>query len=1009
MKKILALIYTLVLLICISACSTTKSKDEVKGFKRFYHNTTSKFNGYFNAEELMKESMLVLQDMHADNYNTVLSVYDYVEVPDPKAITADMDKAIEKASTVATIHDIGNYVDDCYVLIGKAQYLKHDYIGAEETFQYFEEVFDPKNPYGRVYSQSKSKTTVKDRRKALAKERKEREKEREEAKKEQEEERKERAKERKEKEKERKRKAKERKKNAKKNRGRSDRSSRSRKTSEERESEKIADDAQKQRQEQSEIRRKELEEQKKLEEEEEKRRQELKEKKRKEQAYENEGEGAIFKNKTAYTEGLYWLARTYIETERYSTADYTFKKLEAIEGLSDRVKKQLPAARAHYFMKVGDYPAALRSLEEAINTEKDKRNRGRYAFIRAQIYDRDDNYTQAFEEYQRAKKLTPDFEMKFNAELNILKLSFRTGKMSQKQAMAKLNNMLGESKNSGYADQIYFTIGQIELNAGNVDKAIASFEQAIASSSGNPNVKLETYYKLAELLYDQELYSRAKENYDQAFKLMSSQDERYRKVERMSKHLTDIADNIAKVQLQDSLLKLSLLSEAELLEVAEKIITSEAYAAQQAQSRPMDKRSNIITSNRQLGAGRSSFFAYNPVSLNQGRVEFNRTWGDRVLEDNWRRSLRADATTQSDLLEVEEAEEVDEGYTEEQLKEIVKEVPRNEIQRLSSHKKIQNALFQLGILFRERLRNYERSVASLERLVREYPDFEKRDEALFYLYLGYDDLGQMKKVNEVKAKLVSEFPDSKFTKLATDPSYAESLKAEETSVESYYTNTYRLFEQGAYEEVIARTAELNKLFPDNEDFRPKFDMISAMSYGSVEGKERYIKELESLVKRHPNTPEETRAKEILRFLRGDREAFASILYEEAIDKFVAEPEKLHYVFVVVYDMGQREFDQAKININKYNKKYHRFDNLKISNIYLNQDNKAQIILVRSFKDKDAAMQYYSGIQDNKAEFIGDEQIGFDAFPSTQRNYREVIKQRGVSNYRIFFDQNYLDK
>ena len=229
MKKFLHFICLVFVITLISSCSTTKSKDEIKGFKKFYHNTTAKFNGFFNVEELMRESMIKLQDMHFDNYNEILDVYDYVNVENPQSVRADLDKAIEKVSTVATIHDYSNYVDDCYVLIGKAQYLKHDYIGAEETFQYFEEMFDPKNPYGRVYSKSRSKKSGRATPKELKRQRKEKEQERKEKQKVKDQERKEKEKERedqrkeqqklrKEKEKERKRKAKERKKNSKKGR-----------------------------------------------------------------------------------------------------------------------------------------------------------------------------------------------------------------------------------------------------------------------------------------------------------------------------------------------------------------------------------------------------------------------------------------------------------------------------------------------------------------------------------------------------------------------------------------------------------------------------------------------------------------------------------------------------------------------------------------------------------------------------------------------------------------------
>ena len=123
-------------MLLLSGCSTTKSKDDQSKFKKFYHNTTSKYNGFFNAKEIMATTLVELDDLHEDNYNKVLPVYNYVAVENPKSVTPELDKAIEKVITVATIHDLSNYVDDCYVLMGTAQYLKQDYASAEETFQY---------------------------------------------------------------------------------------------------------------------------------------------------------------------------------------------------------------------------------------------------------------------------------------------------------------------------------------------------------------------------------------------------------------------------------------------------------------------------------------------------------------------------------------------------------------------------------------------------------------------------------------------------------------------------------------------------------------------------------------------------------------------------------------------------------------------------------------------------------------------------------------------------------
>ena len=151
-------------------------------------------------------------------------------------------------------------------------------------------------------------------------------------------------------------------------------------------------------------------------------------------------------------------------------------------------------------------------------------------------------------------------------------------------------------------------------------------------------------------------------------------------------------------------------------------------------------RDSLRTGNRNItSVGRSSFFAYNPIALNQGQTEFRKTWNERVLEDNWRRSLRSDATSASLEDEINEADE-ELTITDEQIDAFLRGVPRSPTQKKAAQVKIYNALFNLGIQFRERLRNHEKAIEVLERLVNEYPEFEKRDEALFYLYQSQDAL-----------------------------------------------------------------------------------------------------------------------------------------------------------------------------------------------------------------------------------------------------------------------------
>jgi len=160
-------------LISLSACVTTKkSKSETGWLKKQIHDVNARYNGYFNAKELYKISVDQLVDGHEDNYNRILEIYPYGTEDDRKGVEENMDKAIEKVVKVASLHEPSKWVDDCYVMMGKAQYLKGDYESAQETLEYFVDDFNPSDPDSRVYQSPDRKTSSKQRKKKQADERK---------------------------------------------------------------------------------------------------------------------------------------------------------------------------------------------------------------------------------------------------------------------------------------------------------------------------------------------------------------------------------------------------------------------------------------------------------------------------------------------------------------------------------------------------------------------------------------------------------------------------------------------------------------------------------------------------------------------------------------------------------------------------------------------------------------------------------------------------------------------
>ncbi|HBG70281.1 MAG: hypothetical protein A2W93_13000 [Bacteroidetes bacterium GWF2_43_63] len=147
MRKSHLLILSL-LLIAASACSTKKNT----AMRRGYHNLTSHFNAYFNGNEALKEGIANLSNAHIDNYTQIISVFPEGTEKDIMGITPLMDRSIEKAYKVIAKHSMEfkgveyvKWIDDSYLMMGKASFYKHDYEKASSTLDYVTKKYN-KNP-----------------------------------------------------------------------------------------------------------------------------------------------------------------------------------------------------------------------------------------------------------------------------------------------------------------------------------------------------------------------------------------------------------------------------------------------------------------------------------------------------------------------------------------------------------------------------------------------------------------------------------------------------------------------------------------------------------------------------------------------------------------------------------------------------------------------------------------------------------------------------------------------
>ncbi len=964
MKNIWKIALAGVVLLCVvatTACVTTKKKgQETSKTKRFYHSFTNKYNYWFNADELFRLTTTKLEEQHVDNYSQILEIYPYAAA-EPSGVRAELDNIILKSAKGISLHRPGRWTDDNYGLMGKAQFLKRDYETAEATYKFIREEQDPRrSSKSKIKSSKSSKQKISEKKKAAAKKKKAAAEKRKKA-------------------------AAEKKKKA--AAAKKARSKNKKKKSAEKEKVETKTTTTP-------------------------------------TAVPKDSEEITVKTDNPYNQpfgrthdfpsSMVWYGRTLTERDKYEEAEFLFRELWEDRNFPPNRQDDLATAEAYLFIKQKQYGKAIAPLSKAIELSDSKQERARLSFILAQLYERAGQLEQAYAAYDKVLRNGPKYEMEFNARLKQTSAGWANSKIDAESALKTYDRMLNDDKNLEYRDQIYFSMADIALHDGQKTKGIEYLRKSLAFNTNNTAQRAETYLKLADLYFEDEQFVQAKAYYDSTITVLPIEDARYKRASDYANNLKDIARLIQTIEANDSIVRVFRMSDAERKELA-KTIRKQREEAQAAAilAGAKDPAATGPTKAPTPTAGNkpSSFYFYNENFLKKGRKDFARNWGDRKLDDNWRRSNRLVAGGIDDAAGGDSSR--NNVVADADLKDIFSNIPTSEAELSVIHLATYEAMYQLGILYRDRLQNNRRCTGTLEDMQARYPDTARYEkETWYYCYLAFTDLSNRERAQFYYDKLVEKYPKSAYARTLTDPNFLNATKERERELNRYYQETYTLFQKGGYKEAFDRCEEAPQKYGSQNPLVAKFALLSALCTGNLSGNEAYCAALGEVIKQYPESPEATRAKEIARLL-----ACKGFEVEEKkkpgtpIDEgFTKEDDKLHY-FIVALSGEEVRLDDVKAAVSDYNSEHHKAEQLRISNIFLGTDTNTPIVVIRKFDTKEQAMRYYNEVK-NQKDFLGEtakKTYNKELFAVTQENYRRILKNKTLDRYREFFEENYLKK
>jgi tetratricopeptide (TPR) repeat protein len=751
-----------------------------------------------------------------------------------------------------------------------------------------------------------------------------------------------------------------------------------------------------------------------------------------------------FQTGPEWYEAEIWNARAAIEQGDYSQAQILLDN-HNIEGKApEKLYPFFTATYADLKIRQGKYKEAIPLLEEAVAGVLSKYYHRRFNFILAQLHYRLRNYEQAREAYGRVIKSNPPYEMAFNAKVNRASVMFGEGGLSAVQK--EIKKLLRDKRNIEFEDQIYYAMGTAYKLEQQEQNAYDNFLLSVAKSTINAHQKGLSFYELAQIHYKKSEYKPSYYYLDSAQVNLNENFTAIEEIRELHKSLEILVENINAVEREDSLQRIASLPKAERNALVSQWIKAEKdrQKALKEQQRAQEEGGFMSTpygSSSPLSQGGNWYF-YNPNSVSMGKMEFEKRWGRRKLEDNWRRSNK-EVVIEQPQLDDPEAEFGDMDYPVDSLPaseaEVVQKLkpntreayldalPLTDEKLAKSHKTIQESLISMGLIYKDELINIPLAIEAFSELVRRYPNSTLKEDALMNLYLCYQEMGDEQSMTRIKKQLETEFPDGEFTAYLADPDFFKKRAEKQQKIEQLYEQTYTNYLMNDFVSPVQNYEKAKQLDEDNE-LLAKFKFIAGLSHAKTGNFSSFEKELNGVVKEYSESEVAPVAIEILKLyqkgrmpVRGpvstnlvamredeaqkDKESAGKVegAAADQVSGYTVNNRAVHSLIIVLNP--EADINRLRFNVADYN--FSRF----LLNDYEMSQNKlpdgSPLFVVSGFDKHTEALDYFYSIRENTDIFNVEGLSKYQLFVINKLNLDYLISSGDLTGYESFFKENYL--
>ncbi len=671
-----------------------------------------------------------------------------------------------------------------------------------------------------------------------------------------------------------------------------------------------------------------------------------------------------------------WREKVNIRLDNQDIAIKNLKLLlkdKRIEG-QDLADANAMLAQAYMNIQVKD--TAIAALKVAKEATRDNEEKARYTFILGQLYEQmnyNDSAYAAFEEViQMNRKAPRRYVIQAHAKQA---QQFNYTKGDTLVFLEKFNKLIEDRENRPYIDILNHQVGIFYDKNNKNQIAKKQYNKSIKAVSKDKYLKASNYRNLGEIYFREADYRTAGKYYDSTLINLNDRTREHRKIKKKRDNLDDVIKYETLAQQNDSILTVVAMSEETRKDYYNKHIAKlkkEDDIKNNLVNIQINKDKNDLTnlplkkgnentlpvfigkedskSTTNFNDNSSNFYFYNPVTVQYGKKDFQNRWGERQLKDNWRwASEKANKN--------ETKEEIENNNERESL--VINENPKYDVnfylKQIPTDKKLLDSLtkdrdfayYQLGLIYKEKFKEYELAASRLEQLLKNKPEERLVLPAMYNLYKIYQQISPSKAA-EMKQQILSQYPDSRYAQILNNP---EVAIMDNDNPELVFNVLFKKYNNNQIREVSTELDEAIFKFAGEESL-PKFEMLKAKTIARLQGVEEYKKALNFVALTYPNALEGKEAEKMVQM---------EVPLIEALDFGLAQPTGYKIIFPKKYP-----YDKDVKNLTEKIAKYIKDTNavaLKTSeDIYTLTDN---FIVIHGFDNKDAAISALSVLQLHK--------------------------------------------